>query len=260
MFRREVIDLHCHLLPGIDDGPRTIEESVAIARAASRAGIDTIVATPHASHRYPNRPADIERLVSELDERLRAEGIAVQLRTGAEIAMTHLAGIDPGEIDRMTLGAGGSVLLEPPFLAVVTGIDGIVARLQGEGRRVVLAHPERCPAFHRDPDLLRALVGDGALTSITAASLVGRFGKDVQRFASRLVAEEMVHNIASDAHDSHRRPPSIAAELDHAGLGDMGEWLTREVPTAILSGQEIPPRPPRVARPRRDPRRLIWRR
>jgi protein-tyrosine phosphatase len=182
------------------------------------------------------------------------------LRTGAEIAMTHLVEIDPGELDRMTLGGGGSVLLEPPFLAVVTGIDGIVARLHGEGRRVVLAHPERCPAFHRDPDLLRSLVADGVLTSITAGSLTGRFGKQVKRLAAGLFAEEMVHNVASDAHDSHRRPPSIAAELEHAGLGEMADWLTQAVPAAILSGEQIPPRPPTAAPARRGPRRLIRRR
>jgi protein-tyrosine phosphatase len=255
-----VIDMHCHVLWGIDDGPRTIEESLALARVAASAGIDTIVATPHASNRHPNRAAAIGRLVDELSARLRAEGVAVELRTGAEVAMTHASEIPPDDLARMTLGGGGWLLLEPPFLPVVSGLDRVVAKLHGEDHRVVLAHPERCPAFHRTPDLLRALVTDGVLTSITAGSLVGRFGKEVKRFALRLVADEMVHNVASDAHDSQRRPPSIAAELDHAGLSGLTEWFTHAVPEAILSGREIPPRPPHATTVRRYPRRLIRRR
>jgi protein-tyrosine phosphatase len=254
-----VIDLHCHVLPGIDDGPRTIEESVALARVAAGDGIRTIVATPHASGRYPNRPARIARLVDELSARLHTEGIPVELRAGAEIAMTHAADLSADELARMTLGGGGWLLLEPPFLPIVTGLERVVAQLHGEGHRVILAHPERCPAFHRDHHVLRALVGDGVLTSITAGSLVGRFGKEVKRFASKLVAEEMAHNVASDAHDPHHRSPSIASELDRAGVSGLGEWLTQAVPSAILSGEEIPPRPS-AAGGRRRGRKSIWRR
>jgi protein-tyrosine phosphatase len=251
-----VIDLHCHVLPGIDDGPSTIEQSVALVRAASAGGTRTIVATPHASTRYPNRAAAIGELVAELNDRLASEGIPVDVLPGAEIAMTHAADIEPGELAQMTLGGGPWLLLEPPFLPVVVGLDQLVARLQAEGRHIVLAHPERCPAFHREPGLLEALVGGGALTSITAGSLAGRFGKEVKRFALRLLAEEMVHNVASDAHDSLRRPPSIAPEIERAGMGALAGWLTNAVPTAILAGEEIPPRPQAA----QAPRRFAWRR
>ncbi|HLL91334.1 MAG TPA: CpsB/CapC family capsule biosynthesis tyrosine phosphatase, partial [Solirubrobacteraceae bacterium] len=105
------------------------------------------------------------------------------------------------------------------------------------------AHPERCQAFHRDPRMLAALVRDGVLTSITAGSLVGRFGNRVRRFALQLVQDELVHNVSSDAHGHDRRRPGIAAELEQAGMGELCEWLTEAVPAAILSGGEIPPRP-----------------
>ncbi len=108
----------------------------------------------------------------------------------------------------------------------------------------MLAHPERCPAFHREPQALRALVSAGALTSLTAGSLVGRFGGEVRRFALGLVEEGLVRNVASDAHDSFRRPPGAATELEQACLGPLAEWLTGSVPAAILDGGEIPPRPP----------------
>jgi protein-tyrosine phosphatase len=134
--------------------------------------------------------------------------------------------------------------MEPPFTPIATGVENILGSLQREGYRILLAHPERCPAFHRDPEMLEALVAGGVLTSITAGSLVGQFGGDVRRFALGLVRDELVHNVASDAHDHVKRPPAIAAELERAGLAPLMEWLTRAVPTAILSGEaSIPPRP-----------------
>ena len=253
-----MIDLHCHVLPGIDDGPETIEGSLALVRAAAASGTRVMVATPHVNWHYPNAAATIARLTSELNKRLRIEGIAVEIRTGAEIAMTRAAEIGPDELDRLRLGGGPWVLLEPPFTPIVTGLDGVVAALQSAGHRVVLAHPERCPAFHRDPSVLESLVQAGVLTSITAGSLVGRFGGEVRRFARRLVEQGLVHNVASDAHNTIKRPPGMASELGEAGLGALADWLTRAVPAAILSGEEIPARPDLPAAG--EGRRSHWRR
>ncbi len=239
-----MIDLHCHILPGIDDGPRTIEESLAIARVAVADGTTTIVATPHVSWRYPNDADTIDALCQELNERLLGGGIPIEVRAGAEIAMTRASEVDPEQLARMRLGDGPWLLLEPPFTPIVTGLDGVVADLQAQGHRVILAHPERCPAFHRDPDALEALVASGVLTSVTAGSLTGRFGAEVKRFALRMVEDDLVHNVASDAHDPQRRPPALASELQRAGLADLGEWLAKAVPAAILSGDPIPARPP----------------
>jgi protein-tyrosine phosphatase len=173
MVRREVIDLHCHVLPGIDDGPDTIDGSLSLARAASAAGTRTLVATPHVSARYPNDAATITRLVDELNQRLRAEGIAIDVRAGAEIALTSAAELGPEQLADLTLGGGPWLLIEPPFTPVAHGIDLIVLDLVRQGHRVVLAHPERCPAFHRDRAVLESLVRAGVLTSVTAGSLVG---------------------------------------------------------------------------------------
>jgi protein-tyrosine phosphatase len=238
-----MIDLHCHVLPGIDDGPETIEGSVVLARAAAAAGIETIVATPHVNGRYRNDSATIAGLVDELNGRLRADGVAVEIRAGAEIAITRAAEIDPRELERLSLGGGPWLLIEPPFVEVAAGLEAAVRELQRQGHLVLLAHPERCPAFHRDPEMLEAIVAAGALTSITAGSLSGQFGSSVRRFALELVGKEMVHNVTSDAHDPDRRPPGIAPEIEQAGLGQLREWLTRAVPAAILAGAEIPPRP-----------------
>jgi protein-tyrosine phosphatase len=238
-----VIDLHCHVLPGIDDGPENIEESVVLAREAARAGTRVLVATPHVSSRYRNDPERIARLVGELNERLISEAIELLVRPGAEIALAHARSSDLAELGRLTLGGGPWLLVEPPFSPAATGIETMLRDLLRSGARIVLAHPERSPAFQRDPRLLRSLVADGILNSITAGSLTGRFGDGVRRFALRLLREGLVHNVASDAHDRYSRPPGIAAELDQAGAGALADWLTRQVPQAILDGTEIPSRP-----------------
>lgn len=253
-----MIDLHCHILPGIDDGPDTIEQSLALARAAAAGGTRTIVATPHVSWRYPNDAQTIRRLTDELGHRLAREGIPIEVRAGAEIAMTRAPELGRSELDGMRLGDGLWLLLEPPFSPALTGFASVLGELQSKGHRVIVAHPERCPAFMREPEALHALAATGALTSITAGSLTGRFGSQVRRFALRLLEEGLVHNVASDAHDAFRRPPGMARELEAAGLAELSEWLTSSVPAAILSGQEIPPQPAGIALPRARPRRLRW--
>ncbi len=256
-----MIDLHCHVLAGIDDGPDAIEGSLALARAAARAGTRTIVATPHVSWSYPNTAETIARLVLELNERLAAEEVALDVRAGAEIAMTRVGDIPTEELGLLSLGGGPWLLVEPPFAPVASGLDTLLLELQGDGHRIVLAHPERCPAFHRDPEMLAELVRGGIVTSITAGSLVGQFGEQARRFALTLVRQGMVHNVASDAHDETQRPPGVARELEYSGLAPLADWLTQAVPSAILEGkQSIPPRPAVELPDLGKARRSWWRR
>jgi protein-tyrosine phosphatase len=239
-----VIDLHCHVLAGIDDGPETMAGSVALARAAADAGTRTIVATPHVSWRYGNDSATIAQLVAETNAAFADAGVGVTVLAGAEIAMTRAADLEAEELAALTLGGGPWLLIECPFTSVAIGLDELILELEEAGHGVVLAHPERSPAFQRDPQMLESLVRGGVLTSITAGSLVGRFGGTVRRFALGLVEAELVHNVASDAHDPEQRRPGMADELREAGLEGMTEWLTEEVPAAIIAGEDsLPPRP-----------------
>jgi protein-tyrosine phosphatase len=238
-----VIDLHCHVLPGIDDGPRTLDGSVALARAAAASGTGVMVATPHVSPRYPNDAETIARGVDELNARLAVEGVALKVLAGAELAIARLVEIQATGISCFALGGGEWLLVECPLASNSTGFEIVVLDLQRRGHRVVLAHPERCPTFQRDVGALESLVRAGALTSVTAGALVGHFGGEVRRFALGLVRGGMVHNVASDAHDHVRRPPAITAALERAELDPLAAWLTRAVPAAILDGGEIPPRP-----------------
>ena len=256
-----MIDLHCHVLAGIDDGPETIADSVALARAAASLGTRTIVATPHVSWSYRNDSHTIARLVEEANTAFAAAGLTLNVVGGAEIAMTRLADLASDELSALALGNGPWLLIECPFSSVAIGLDSLLLDVQDQGHRIVLAHPERCPAFHRDPRMLESLVDGGVLTSITAGALVGRFGGTVQRFALGLLEGEMVHNVASDAHDSDHRKPGMAAELEQAGLGPLSGWLTDAVPAAILRGEEtIPPRPAFAVPSVETLRRPWWRR
>jgi protein-tyrosine phosphatase len=253
-----VIDLHCHVLPGIDDGPKTIEQSVALARAAADAGIRRLVATPHVSGTYPNDAATIARLVEELNARLRQEGVDLDVLPGAEVALTHIAELAPEQLPLLGLGGGRWLLVEPPFSPVAPGLESLILAICRQGRGVVLAHPERCPALQRDRGVVASLAAQGVLMSVTAGSLVGQFGSEAKRFALELARDGLLHNVTSDAHDTDRRPPGLRAAIEAAGLAPLGDWLTRAVPAAILDGGEIPAPPvqPTVSGARR--RRRVW--
>jgi protein-tyrosine phosphatase len=252
-----MIDLHSHVLPGIDDGPETIEGSLALARAAAAAGTRVLVATPHVSWSYPNDAETIAKLVKELNARLHAEGVLLEVRAGAEIAMTRLVDIRSEELSRLSLGGGPWLLVEPPFSPTVTGLQPLLFDLQRQGHEILIAHPERCPAFHHEPEMLEEFVREGILTSVTAGSLVGRFSNEVRRFALMMAREGWIHNVTSDTHDPVKRPPGVLAELRQAGLEPLEDWLVEKVPAAILSGEQIPPRP-EVELPGVEPARRTW--
>ena len=244
-----MIDLHCHLLPGIDDGPATLEEALALARAAAAGGTRTMIATPHIDHRWNVEPTEVAGMVDRMREALAEAHVELEVRAGGEIALSRLADLDSAQVQAVRLGGGPYMLLECPHRPTAgTEFHAFVHRLRDRGERIVLAHPERSPAFQRHPDRLAAVVRDGVLTSITATSLLGSFGRTVQSFSWRLLREGLVHNVASDSHDAERRGPELlaglqAAEREVPGALRMADWLTRQVPEAILAGDVLPLRP-----------------
>jgi protein-tyrosine phosphatase len=250
-----VIDLHCHLLPGIDDGPPTLHDSLELARAAAAAGTRKIVATPHIDLHWGVDPSDVAEMVDRMREALADARIELEVETGGEIALTRLADLDPGQVRAVRLGGGPYMLLECPHRPTAgSEFSTFVARLLAQGESVLLAHPERSPTFQRHPENLAALVRDGAVTSVTASSLLGAFGSTVRTFSLRLLSEGLVHNLASDSHDAERRGPSLlaglhAAERELPGALRLADWLTVHVPRAILSGGELPLHPPLPKRP-----------
>ena len=242
-----VIDLHCHLLPGVDDGPATLEESVAMARAAATAGTSTIVATPHIRGDYPLEPSELEPRAEALRQALHQAGVRLRVLTAGEVAISKLHDLADADLQKLRLGEGSYMLVESPYTDVGDLLETALFYLQLRGFTPLLAHPERAPAFQANPDRLAALVERGMLCSITAASMRGAFGRAVQAFARRLLESRLVHDVSSDAHDSRRRPPDLIAGFEALGgrFPSQADWYTRISPAAILAG-EHPGAPPAV--------------
>jgi len=249
------IDLHTHILPAIDDGAADWAEAIAMARCALADGIVHLVATPH-NLRWP--PGTDQRAltaqVAELTERLVTEGLPLRIALGAEMALIPALPhqIDAGEA--IPLNCSRYLLLELPYTGLPPQLEEIISQVQVRGLVPILAHPERNIDLQRHPERLRRLVEGGLLSQVTAASLEGRFGRPAQHTAERLLAENLVHVLASDAHDPRARAPrlskarALAAEI----IGpEQAEALVSTIPAAILADQPVAVEPPRPPRPRR---------
>jgi protein-tyrosine phosphatase len=243
-----VIDIHCHVLPGLDDGPPNMGGSLAMAQAAVASGTTEMVATPHIDHTWRVRPELISQRAHSLRQALDEEGVALKISTGAEIALSRLVDLAPDQLDTLRLGDGPYLLLECPLSPTAGDFDSLLMRIAGRGESIVLAHPERAPLFQQEPERLARLVAAGMLSSLTAGSLRGIFGDSVRRFSIELLREGLVHNLSSDAHDHLGRPPGLAdalagIESELPGITAQREWLTLSVPAAILAGDPVPQRP-----------------
>jgi protein-tyrosine phosphatase len=250
-----MIDLHAHILPGLDDGPSSVEDALAMARVASAAGTRAIATTAHVDHRFALEPADVAGARQALAQSLAEAGIELELLAGGEIAPARLADLDDEALRSFALGGGPYVLLECPLSTGDAGLDHMIADLQRRGFGVLLGHPERSPALIRDPGKLAALTARGALAQVTTGSLAGVFGQVVQQAATAMLEQGLVHVLASDAHDAVRRTPDLRA--GHALDDAQRTWMTVEAPAAIVAGQPLPDRPPL---PRRRKIRLTRRR
>lgn len=244
-----VIDLHAHILPGLDDGPASMDAAVEMARAAVAAGTRAMATTSHIDRGFALHPSDLSGVRDALAARLRTEGIELELLQGGEIAPARLPDLDDEALRVLALGGGPTVLLECPFAPIGSAMEPMVSDLAGRGFGVLLAHPERSPTFQRDPERLARLVELGASAQVTVGSLAGDFGGTPGQAASRLLEAGIVHVIASDAHDvSGRRPDLRLAEAAlEERYGDVDEqlaWMTEAAPAAVLAGEPLPPRPP----------------
>jgi protein-tyrosine phosphatase len=249
-----VIDLHCHILPGLDDGPVNLDFSVAMARAAAAADIQVMVATPHIRADYEVDPGRLEALVAELNVAIKEEGIQLLVLAGGEVSLQKAAELDDEVLRTVCLGSSDYLLVESPYRASDIDIEGILRDVQGRGFRPLLAHPERCPIFQHDPDRLQRLANSGVLCSITASSMAGGFGSTVRRFTLELLHDGLVHDVASDSHDHLHRPPDLmtgfeSAETEIPGIVDQAPWFTVTSPVAILAGRSLPARPDPPPRP-----------
>jgi protein-tyrosine phosphatase len=240
-----MVDLHSHILPGVDDGARSLKESVEVAIAAARDGITVMAATPHVRDDFPTAVATRERLVLELNEALREKGTELQILGGAEIAISSLNALDADELRRFGLGGNPRYLLvEFPYFGWPLSLEAEIWNYEERGIRLVLAHPERNPEVQFDPSMIAPFVAAGALVQLTAASLDGRLGRSNKRTAHRLIAADCAHLIASDAHWPGLRRVGMSSAAAAVGDARLANWLTHEVPAAIVENSPIPARPP----------------
>jgi protein-tyrosine phosphatase len=261
-----VIDLHSHILPGLDDGAEDIEVSLAMARFAVGAGVDTMAATPHVNFDHHVDPNTLMSRVSELSGALERADIGLAILPGAEISVPRAAELNTDDLASLSIGGGGTLLIESPYVKGVRSMEELFFDLQLRGFRVLLSHPERSPTFQDDPDYLRQIVARDVYCAVNTGSLAGAFGRRVRAFALDLVRGGLIHSIASDSHDTEQRPPGLlagiqAAEQELPGLSDQADWYTRAAPAALVAGKQLPPRPalPGATRPSRL-RRMLGRR
>jgi protein-tyrosine phosphatase len=253
---RSVIDLHAHVLPGVDDGPASLAESLEILRDAAADGVTRIAATPHVRDDYPTAPETMEFLVAELDAAAREAGIALDVLPGGELDLEFLTRLEDGTLRRFGLGGNPSLLLlEFPYYGWPPGLRDKVTGLRARGFTLVLAHPERNADVQEAPERLRPLVEAGLLVQLTAASVDGRLGRRTQACARTLLDTGLAHLVASDAHPPSIRRIGLAAAVEAVDDAELGHWLVEDVPAALLAGEPLPRRPsPPSARRRLWPR------
>ena len=236
-----VIDLHTHILPGIDDGARSREESLELGRSAAAEGVTMVAATPHVRADYPTTPEQMERGVEQLRADFRAEGIALQVIHGGELEIDTLSRLGREDIARFSLGQTGQyVLVEFPYSGWPLALEGLLHSLRFDGITPIIAHPERNPEVQARPSVMGLVVELGGLIQVTAGSITGLFGRGTRRAVTHLLELGLVHLVASDVHRPGVRDSELAAASEVLGGGPLVSYLTEEVPAAIAAGETVP--------------------
>ena len=248
-----MIDLHCHILPGLDDGATDSSVSLAMARALVSQGVTDVACTPHIlPGLYHNSGPAIREATHELQRLLNQEGIPLRLVTGADVHMApdFIAGLR--SVRLLSIADSRYVLVEPPHHTAPPQLEDFFFNLVVAGYVPILTHPERLSWVPLRYGIIKKLVGAGVWMQITAGSFAGAFGRNALYWAERMLDEGCVHFIASDAHDAERRPPDLAYGRDLVAKRVGPEEAQRLVltrPMGILKDEDPSrlPGPTRVA-------------
>ncbi len=237
---RDVIDLHCHILPGLDDGALDLEDSLAMAGQAEQDGIAVVCATPHIRHDHNVRIEEIAARVDSLQASLDAHELGVRVLPGGELAQTQADSLSDAQLHAVALGgSGGWILLEPAPGPLGDGLDELAGRLARRGLRSVIAHPERHAGADFSERLAR-LAGEGCLIQWTAEFIAEA---EPGGFVMELAREGLVHLLGSDAHTSRAgRPVALAAgyaRLAEVRTSEQIAWSAQVAPRAIVHGDPV---------------------
>ncbi|MGP0034273.1 MAG: CpsB/CapC family capsule biosynthesis tyrosine phosphatase [Solirubrobacteraceae bacterium] len=262
---RSYVDLHAHVLPGIDDGPADMDGALAMLHAAAAAGIGTIAVTPHLRSDFPDvRVTELAPRAQQLREAGEMAGIDIRIISGAEVSLLWALEASDEQLALATYDQGGTdLLIETPTFNVI-GLESLLYRLRAKGLRVTLAHPERSADFQRDPARLVELVRQGVLLQVNAETLLkGGRRSDAQRLGRYLCLEGLAHALASDGHRASAWRP-VTCLADAVGVAatligpDRTRWMTQTAPAAIIAGADLPDAP--TLRIRRGMHKLLRRR
>jgi protein-tyrosine phosphatase len=250
-----MIDLHSHVLPGLDDGAKNIDDALEMCRVAHADGIQTLFATPPCrSGVYYNDQKKILATLENLKEALHREKITLKVLPGVDI-LIHPELIDFLDQNPCLLLGGRYVLLELPNESIPLHTRDFLFKMQLKGYTPIITHPERNSMIQSNPEILEELVQVGALVQVTAMSLTGEFGGQARESANRLIKSGLVHFIATDAHSPHRRPPILSKGrkiLEETIGPEQALMMVEEIPDKILRGELVegrlmmkstPPRP-----------------
>lgn len=239
-----MVDIHNHLLPGLDDGSKDLENSVAMARMAAGDGITHMICTPHASGSYAFDPALNAERLAVLREALAAEKIALTLSTGCDFHFSYENLQDAtAHPKKYSLGGTEYLLIELPDHGLPLTISEAFYELRLAGLTPILTHPERNATLQRKPELLEPWLRDGMLIQVTANSVTNGMGAHAYKFAHELLRKRWVHFLATDAHNTKSRPPILSEARDAVAKKygqNYADLLTTRNPTAVVQGKPLP--------------------
>ena len=237
-------DIHCHILPGIDDGPESLEEAMAMARIAASDGVRAVIATPHGVQVADQGGRDaLVRRVQEFSDELRAQDVDLKVNMGVEYLLVPQLMEEARRGAAIGLHESRYLLVEIDFFQYPLYTDETLFQLQLAGFAPVLAHPERQATIQERPELLTGLVERGVLSQITGGSLLGAFGQLAQRSAEHLLKKNLVHLVASDGHSATKHRPPVMAEAIGAVERLVGEDAAHTLgvvnPAAVLADSPV---------------------
>jgi protein-tyrosine phosphatase len=247
-----LVDIHCHILPGIDDGPASNDEAIAMCRVAWEDGVRRIVATCHQGGRYQHVLSDqIRTATREFNEQLKQIGLAMHVHPGAEVALSPDLCHAFTANQLMTIDDQRRYLLLEFPRGLSLDFRGFVTELLQLQVTPILAHPERYPDLREDNSALESFIRLGCLTQVNGSSLCGGLGRTVRNCVRKWIERGMVHFVASDGHSPEKRPPIMSE-----AYGQIREWAGEDVADrlcglhamAMLQGKRITPPPPQPAR------------